>query len=677
MPPLPVTLQISADKDGDDWTDLTTVKTASIRMGGQAGPAGEVGTGFGFDFEDAAAAFELPARRRVRLLVGELGSGDFLLAQGRVTDKTIARRSPPVGDVRGFDTNLSDANAHLQGIPVHRWVRPAETDVARITALADEFLSGDPRPSTNLTQAYLSSSNPIDLPAKTYDSTNPAGVVADVCALTRKLFFVTTDDDIFYDADDSTAFAADLSVTDVDPVAASFEFAPMKGVSATQDGTEFYSGLRLMWGELGDDSVHDSDSTAEDDHDFWEEVVFGNSRTQTDALIELDAILAGRKLEEMRISFALLLTDAELLLLKYGQTFSFRSAATGILTPVTVRCARLTWSLVGLRDDMNLWRADIEAGFPKKLAPRLSRGTRRTTGQPVQPVGGNDLYTICHPTSFYLGTWAVDDDPSPAALLIPATAEGTSVTIGPATGSTTAVPGWIGGARYTVTDPGVFPFGVDVAGVLSGRIVVPAHADWTGVGPAVLRVGMDDAVTPSTTFLDFAIDDTEDLNDEVLEDNQAYYFKLHVGLGLLEWKIWRVGDTEPVSYSGSGAFTLDLPPNSLLVSLSWTDVSGPTPPGEFTIDQLTWCYQGQYPTAFAGNTYGPVFIGVADGSTSTFSLPAYPGTGYTPGSLMVFVDGVWQPVSETDTTPPGEFSFAPYEPDEEDEIYASFRVPSP
>jgi hypothetical protein len=82
--------------------------------------------------------------------------------------------------------------------------------------------------------------------------------------------------------------------------------------------------------------------------------------------------------------------------------------------------------------------------------------------------------------------------------------------------------------------------------------------------------------------------------------------------------------------------------------------------------------------AFYGEMYGPVHIATADGTTSVFTMPPYPGVGYVAGTVLVFVDGVWQPIEETlntDTSPPGVFDLGVPEPDAGDEIDAMWRIP--
>src|SRR5688572_33487197 len=99
-----------------------------MRWGGTARD-GEVGTGFGFDLDDDAGTVTLPSKRVIRWTVG-----GTVRARGRVTAKGVARGGTVVDDARQFDVEVDDANTHLYGIVVHGWVRPEETDVARITA---------------------------------------------------------------------------------------------------------------------------------------------------------------------------------------------------------------------------------------------------------------------------------------------------------------------------------------------------------------------------------------------------------------------------------------------------------------------------------------------------------------------------------------------------------------
>lgn len=671
----PVILEYETDPTGDTWAELTgAVRIESLHMGGVADSSG-AGTGFGFDFEDPAAAFALPARRRVRLWL--YGVGDLLLAAGRITDKGVARRSPPVGDVRGFDVNLADRNSDLQGIEVHRWVRPAETDVERITALADTFLSGDPRVSTNLTQAYLSASNPVDLAAKTYDATNPAGVVADVCGQTRKLFFINQWGDIIYDAEDSTAYSAaagvDLTVADDQAevtTGGSFVFNPIfAGAAGTQDGTELYTGLTGLWDEYLS-SVSDSDGTAEAAHDYWRETVYLNARDETAATAELSAILDDRKAEEERFSFAILVPDDPSGLIGfgfgYGHTFSFRAAAAGVLTPVVVRASRVTWSLVR----PGLWKADIEAGFPRKLAPRLSRGTSRDT-QPVPvgtgPSGGYNPVCADLPDS-WAEAGVVGFDQMDVTFLFG------DITMTALTGQDLSQ-----GIAYQSPDP-TLPVSID-RGELRGRVLLPVlGADVQGTGGATVSVFLNDALTAGLQIVQTRspaavkykpIGGASETTVPVTIDGEFRY-RLLVLSGLTYAKVWPLLEPEPADWTGPGT-------SAALTEVRVVTVFGPAVT-TFAIDYdvlvylPTWCDFPPAPVAFAGQIYR-AHIATSDGTTAEFSLPTYPGTGYVSGTLQVYVDGVWQPVTESSVSPPGSFELGAI-PDDGDEIDAVWRLPA-
>lgn len=358
------TLEVASNAAASSWTDVTAlVDRKTWRIGGECPGGGQAGTGFGFDFADDAAAYEFPARRVVRFTIGSTVCG-----RGRVAVKDLGRGTAFVGDTRQYAVNFTDGNAHLQGIPVHGWDRPAETDVARITALCADFLAGSPRASTDLATTYLSSDGPVDLEAKVYDSTNPAGVVAEIERIAGKLFFVTVDDEVFYDRVDSANYNASLSVTDSSPNLTS-SFPPIAdGPVGTQDGSELYSGLGLTYGNPST-TIYGGDSTAESDHDYWQEIVNSDATTSEQAAAELASLLEFRKVEEDRFRFAIRLTEAQVDLVKYGQNISFRSAAAGILSPITIRIARLVWEEFA----PGIYLAHIENA---KLAPRLGRGQR-------------------------------------------------------------------------------------------------------------------------------------------------------------------------------------------------------------------------------------------------------------------------------------------------------------
>lgn len=378
------TLEVASNAAASSWTDVTdVVDRTSVRMGGQVGPS--AGTSYGFDLDDDAAAVSMPSRRVARMTIGST-----VVGRGRVVSSGVSRGTMFHGDARAFDVEVADANGHLQGIIVDGWERPAETDVDRMIALADDFLSGSPRASTDLAQTYIDSGNTIMLEAKRYDADNPLGVVEDLCRASGKIAFITADDEIFYDVDTSTVYAAGLSVTDVTPNL-STEFPP-DSPTGTYDGSEFLSGAIGKYGTADPPaSITDTRSTPEAAHDHWREVLYLAGGTSGTATRELTGILNNQSRDEERFDFGLKLTEAQIDLVKYGMTASFRSAACAVTTPRTIRIARIEYEELG--DE--IWMLHCQGGFPDKLVRRITKVPRDNS--PPGSGGGGTSGPCCPP----------------------------------------------------------------------------------------------------------------------------------------------------------------------------------------------------------------------------------------------------------------------------------------
>jgi hypothetical protein len=364
------TIEVATNAAATTWDDISdAVERTSMRFGGIA-YNGEIGQGFGFDLKDPSAIYSLPARRVVRITVG----GNILF-RGRVLAKGVSRGLARAGDAREFDVELVDANAHLYGIIVDGWVRPAETVAARVQALLDTFLSGSPRASTNLADTYFNDAIVYSLPAKTYTDTDPNGVLDHVARMAACIYHVAVDGDddaLFFDVPTSPADAAGLSVTDVSPNYTT-SFPPrIENAQATQDGAELTTGLRLKYGDAQPPAFIDVvDAAAEAAHDYWRVPVFsGGASTVGEATTEANGVLTEVKTEELRFGFSILLDESQTDLIRAGQTFSVRSAGAGVTTPRTVRAGRVEWEEAGAGDK---WFCHIESGPLERIARRLDR----------------------------------------------------------------------------------------------------------------------------------------------------------------------------------------------------------------------------------------------------------------------------------------------------------------
>lgn len=617
------TVEVAADAAASSWTNLSAyIDSASVRFGGQAAN-GQAGSGYGFNLADDAATFDLPSRRVVRFKIGS-----NVVARGRIVTQRVGRGTVLGGDARAFGVEVSDGNAHLQGIPVDNWERPAETDVERITALCADFLAGNPRASTDLATTYLSSADPVNLDEQTYFATNPAGVVSDVCGVSGKLFFVTVDDEVFYDAQDSTAYPATLVVTDESPNLVD-EFPPINDSGpGERDGSELYTGLSMHYGEATA-TVTLIDPDAEAAHDYWREVVYSDAKTEAEAQEKLDALLPQRSADEQRYSFAVRLSDDEITQIKYGQTLSYRSAAAGVLDPITIRAARVTFEPF----TVGFWLVRIEGAFTKKTAPRLTRGTSPT---PTAP----SVYQ-CNPAgkSVFTGTW---ED---------VTGWDGDVTVGATTLSMDA--SWVGGfpgvkaAKRFVLTTAAFPW----------RVAYYVSGSHLGVGDGSHN---DLAVDGTGSFANFPVasyysegGSVADWYGGTLASPAGSTIFVEVENTPLNGK--RVRMTVSGSGLSTGWFDAELPDE--LETITWyTEPSSTSGAGAWAV----WTYEvsGIQVTTCGDPVYGQevamATLDTSDGVTAAYTTP-YP---YIYNTLRVLVDGIdWTHlVTQTDPAA-GTFTF--------------------
>src|SRR5688500_10994504 len=94
----------------------------------------------------------------------EWKEGDVRMFRGRIGTKDYRRGRQKADRAREVTVSAADTNEDLRGIIVDGWDRPAETDVARVTALVADYLTGDPRTTTNISTTYVAAgSNTVSL----------------------------------------------------------------------------------------------------------------------------------------------------------------------------------------------------------------------------------------------------------------------------------------------------------------------------------------------------------------------------------------------------------------------------------------------------------------------------------------------------------------------------------
>jgi hypothetical protein len=141
-------------------------------------------------------------------------AGDVRMAVGRIGTKDYSRGRQKADRAREVVMQCGDRNEELQDIIVDDWVRPEETDVARVLALLADYLTGSPRVTTTIADTYVAAGNTVTMDAKTYDGTNPHAILSEIASYANKEFFVTIDDELWYDTADSLTYPAGIRISD-------------------------------------------------------------------------------------------------------------------------------------------------------------------------------------------------------------------------------------------------------------------------------------------------------------------------------------------------------------------------------------------------------------------------------------------------------------------------------
>jgi hypothetical protein len=170
-------------------------------------------TGNELNLPGALTHVSLSRGSRWEWLDGPDGS-EVRMAAGRIGTKDYTRGAQPADRAREVVMQCGDRNEELQDIIVDAWDRDEETDVVRVNALITTYLSGTPRSTTNISNTYVSSDNPVTLPARLYDGTNPRAILQEIASFANKEFFVTIDDELWYDVNTSDSYVAGLRISD-------------------------------------------------------------------------------------------------------------------------------------------------------------------------------------------------------------------------------------------------------------------------------------------------------------------------------------------------------------------------------------------------------------------------------------------------------------------------------
>lgn len=617
--------EVATTKTAAAFTDRTSlVDRTQIALGGRAWD-GEAQPGTIYLGSDAGA-IALPPHRVCRW-IEDATTPDTTLWRGRREVNDLARGTRWDGDALAYEMSVGDANLHLRGIPVVNWDRPAETDYARVIALAAAFLAGTPRVSTNLATTWVANANLVSLPKRKYNG-SPLEVLQDITRESGKLYFVTMDDELFYDLESSANYSAGLSVTDV---AASVNyttvFAPIEP-QANMDAQEYLSGGALLYRD--DRVVTETRISVEDAGDFWREVIFdGDVQDASQATQLLAKILDTRDQEDDRYTFSLELLSTQVDLIKHGQRMSFRSAACGVTTPITRRIATLTWQEIG----DGKYRADIDLTIPPKVSRRLkrkapppnpgvpeliyvtddtdtcSRGSTNPSwgtpdGVPLSWTTTNNSGAVVNVAGGFCNIGLATDDPGSATVTL----------TGSSLGSLSNVNILLQ-HLFTLTAP--LPSGTDFTIVLGAGI----NLLWQSNSPNQWTVRYGTA--------------TGLLDTSAIAMGDLWLMRIEVTSTIIRVKAWQQGTAEPsawgVTVTKSGAASLG--------DFAFDVI---TPTGSsfniYHLDNLKISELNGISTAASGAIVSRTTIGIGDGTETNFEFPG--AQAVAPGSVSVWVDGL-------------------------------------
>jgi hypothetical protein len=379
--------------DGVDVTDVCPEE--SIELGGQA--TIEATTGEITVDDDSGTTVTAFVARKIVTWVEDATSPDTTLARGRVEPIDYARGTLFSDDSHQKKVMVSDQNSHLRGIIVDGWVRPAESDYARVLALRNAFLHGSSstspfaRNSTDLATTYIVNANTVTMPANTYNDTDPASVLDDCIRASNKVAFVTVDNELFYAVDTYTGYAANLAIrddtADTEDGIGTIWAPDWTGRPGSENGQELLSGAKLKYGN--GKSVIEHRSGIASLYDKWEETVYDDgAKGATDAATRLSKILDARQQMEKNYACSIEMDETQVDKIKVGQTLTFRAAAANVRSPVTVRVARLTWEVL-TAGPPRIYRANLELSKPKKLGAYGAYGDRGATEIIARENAGN------------------------------------------------------------------------------------------------------------------------------------------------------------------------------------------------------------------------------------------------------------------------------------------------
>ena len=336
------------------------------------------------------------------------------LTRGRISAADESRGVPRGGPPTEMAMKVDDANMDLRGLAFTAdWVRPAESDYARIVGLQAYTLNGSPRPSTVITASsthLMPNANTVTMPAKTYPAgTQPQDVIDDCATTAGKVYGVVIHHTggshlclQYIINTDHTTYLSTVQITDdstlVNEAANPPVYAPRwkQGSATAFDAQEILSTLVSTYGTNSTIAV--TNSSIATSYDYWADSYSdADSVTAAQATQRANAILSYRGITRVTMKPSVAVAADKTQLIAAGMSIQIKAVAAGYQTWQTRRIAQVQWEP---RNDGYYW-AHLELEQALRRAPYSAGKAQPAATTPKPPSGScTDLTSTLAPTGF-------------------------------------------------------------------------------------------------------------------------------------------------------------------------------------------------------------------------------------------------------------------------------------
>lgn len=567
---------------------------------------------------------------------------------GFLGERLRNRSAGDAGTRRLVTVTTADTNALLHGQTAYKWSRPKETDRARMLAFAADFLPSD------VTTTWVLNTNNRTVPKKVYTTDDLfTDLQADMGDLTGKTGFMVGRDlhwHLFTEGDTAGLAISDVSgeydnITTFFPDSANSPSLRLDPADLIVTATAYNSkGQTATYTDAAKKALYDVDGIKH------HKLVDLSDGTHAELVDAAKATVLANRAERLTYECDIgPLTSAQVALLPPGALMNVTSQMWG-LTNSTQRIAQLSIT----RRHPGKWMAHITMAFPVRIRKKptpVATPTTPVTPQPLPPPLLNVPCVVDLGTA--LGGFAItlNDDPVNNTL----TAGGGGIVLHSELGfhivaespQSFSLPAVISGRVLLPATPALGTleaFGIGVNGPPGAEVQQGLGINVLGTGGVahIYAKGGGSSVTtdiPGGVEVGFRIDLAADLS-----------------VGVSVWPIsnpadiWNAGGAAPGGATTPTGWAVEAGGGTSTVNADWTVTN-------LQLDQGGDCTTGSaLPAGYAGSSYGPIDMGLGNGTQTVFTFP-YP---YVPGTLAIEVDGTFQTVTELDPAV-GTFqlSFAP------------------